>query len=206
MPNWTPTEDALGKARIKAYQTILQNNIAALSTALSDDSTLSFLISDFAALDSTMVKRGDFETEWTASTGCLRMFVSGGGHHMGIDMTAKSEFITEQTPGGKIRMYQTSVFCYFHPDAFRIEQDPNLQAQVREDAFQTVQDWMDFACFGTNAARDIALTSHSFNASPGNDRLLNTIVQQSMKVFVQRGKGDVNTYTGLQMILVGMAG
>lgn len=202
--SWSVTTDGFGKARLKAFQSLLQSKIDDLNECFENDSTLAFLGTEYPELDSTNVIRGDYEAIWDIKTkGPLRIFVSAGGHREGVDLTQQNFFVQDgSTPGGRQRFYSASITCLFHQSAFNILPQ-ETQTTAREDAYQTVMDWIDFDCFGTTAAIKLSVASNCFNFQIGHDYLSDTKITQAMKCFVATGPGMTATCTGIQATITG---
>jgi len=204
--SWTPQLDGLGKARLKGYHSILQSSITDLQTAIASDSTLAFITTNYPALTTAQVIRGDYERMWPITTGgYLRVYVSAGGHREGQDLTSQNFYIDGTTPGGIRRGYSTLITCVFHKDVFNIA-NADQQATIREDAYQTVMDWLDFDCLNTNAARKFYINSNCLNFQGGQDAISDSKIVQASKCFLLIGPGETTTVTGIQATVTGYAG
>lgn len=202
---WTTGLDGFGKARLKKLQSLIQAVIPDLVLCFTADTTLSFLNTRYPGLiTSANVIRGDYEAMWDIKvSGPFRIYVSAGGHREGVDQTQKDFYISGgSSPGGKQRFYSSTITCVFHPSAFT-HLSPDLQTTIREDAYQTVMDWLDWDLFGKWANIKIPIASNCLDTQAGVDYLNDTKMVQAMKCFLFTGPGQTTTVTGIQAIVTG---
>jgi hypothetical protein len=172
MGGWTPERGGVFKARLFAIRDIIREKIDDLNAAFAADSTLSYLVgSTFGgSLAETIVERGDTYEMWARNTGCLRIAVCAGDHRDGMTGAVDRQFIdVSATHGHRLQVF-TSIYFYFHKDAFGNADAPE-QAGVREDAREQVNDWLLFDVFMHPDNLAIELTSQCFNTDEGDDQL-----------------------------------
>lgn len=208
------TGPGIGESRLFAVQSILQARLSVLNAALGRDTRTSYLLSPAfgGPVTSLMVVIGDVFQLWdrlpgtitaTNPGGSIRIAVCSGSHQSGRAFLNNIEFITE---GGHRMSWYTSVYGYFHHDAFR-NSDPVVQSETIEVARERLSDWIRWVLnyyggpMDTNQA--LTLGSQEFVSGAGHDYLLRCRAAMGDKGFFTRDFGNSHVLYGVHIQHIG---
>jgi hypothetical protein len=167
-------------------QLLLQNNIANLDTALQNFPVTQQFFAQWGGLNTGMVILGDVEGAWDISTGYLRISVSAGARHNGLDATGEFIYIG----GIKKQTRITEVSLYFHYDVFNFE-DSDDQRNARIVASEIAADWLFDGVLNNIHNGLIPLTSTIYD--PSGDTMQMCNCTNLSKGFFRRGMGEAGS-------------
>jgi len=161
------TAGAMGlrEATSEAVKSLLVSKLPLLIAALNRDTDTSFLLTPLPTADFLLI--GDRLASWDIATGFFRMTVSGANTSQSV---MERMFIDTSSMRGLHIRLNTSVYIYFHPDAFK---GSNNERQVRviEKALNRVEDWLSFGVLNNGENLDLQLTSQCYNGGANFDFL-----------------------------------
>lgn len=193
------TKPLIGKARLLALEALIISNMSTLGTSLASDSETNYLsVSPFTAIGSwtNPVQIGDLEALWPISEGPIKIFVSPGGHHDGLDFTQNIIYIEDE--------YQltlsTAIFIYLHPDCFK-DRRTIEQARKRVLVMETASDWLR-SIVGSWHNGILTLTSNEMQQP--HDQLVNCKITAGHKGEFGRAFGQAGICHGCMFLHTGI--
>lgn len=180
---YDPTKIGIGYARLLAMQNLIRSNIGQVNTALAAFTVTAALFGQWPALTQSVVVLGDVEGEWDIKTGYLRIGISSGAQHNGLNATGEFIYI-----GGRMKQTRTTtISLYFHYDVFNYENSDD-QREARAAATEIVGDWLYDGVLNNGANGLIPLTSTIYEAS--GDKMDMSHCTHLSKGFFRRGMGE----------------
>lgn len=195
---WTPTIGGIFKARLVAIRDLVRAKVDDMNDALAADSDLAYLVSSTFGgdLDDSIIENGDLFATWPIDTGSLRIAVCAGDHRDGTSGTIDRQFIdATPTRGHRIQVF-TSIYFYFHHNAFG-NVDPVNQMVVREAARELVNDWLVFDVFLHPDNLAIELPTQCFTEGDQFDTLDFCIAESVHKGVFVRANSNLEMYGGI---------
>ncbi len=213
---YTPEVGGVGEARLFALRDMIRSRIARLQTAFSRDSHSSYLLSPpfSSSLDPNIVCNvGDVQLTWDTGEGAVKISVISGSEGVGGVWSGEWETIERSTTHGISYTYTTSIYAYFHPNAF-ISREVKRSLEKREICIARLDDWLRADVFnapyyspttGDYRPADIPLTSQEYHDS-GYDRLTRCFVTNGSVGQFTRGFGNSEVLFGIHLLHTGHIG